>query len=98
VGQRLVEMLAERGAERVISYDIVPPPAEAWTHPAIEWVVGDVCNLEHLVRVVKGADCVWHLAAAVGPFHPKSTHVKARVNRCCGSNGMGSRVCVGGGR
>ena len=28
VGQRLVEMLVERGAERVVSFDIVPPPAD----------------------------------------------------------------------
>ena len=76
VGQRLVEMLVERGAERVISYDIVPPPAGAWAHPAIEWVVGDVCDAAHLARVFAGADCVWHNAAAVGPFHPRALHYK----------------------
>jgi nucleoside-diphosphate-sugar epimerase len=71
---RLVEMLVERGAERVISYDIVPRPADAWNHPAIEWVVGDVCDAAHLERVFAGVDCVWHNAAAVGPFHPRSLH------------------------
>ena len=76
VGQRLVEMLVERGATRVISYDIVPRPADAWQHPAIEWVVGDICDVEHLCRVVDGADCVWHNAAAVGPFHPKALYYK----------------------
>ena len=74
VGQRLVEMLVERGAERVVSYDIVPAPADAWRHPAIEWVVGDVCDAAHMARVFAGADCVWHNAAAVGPFHPRSLH------------------------
>lgn len=54
VGMRLVEMLVERGAERVISYDIVPAPADAWRHPAIEWVVGDVCDAAHLERVFAG--------------------------------------------
>lgn len=74
VGTRLVEMLVERGAERVISYDIVPRPADAWDHPAIEWVVGDVCDTAHLTRVFAGVDCVWHNAAAVGPFHPRALH------------------------
>jgi nucleoside-diphosphate-sugar epimerase len=76
VGQRLVEMLVERGAERVLSYDIVPAPAEAWRHPAIEWVVGDVCDVEHMARAFAGADCVWHNAATVGPFHPRALHLK----------------------
>ena len=74
VGTRLVEMLVERGAERVISFDIVPRPADAWSHPAIEWVVGDVCDAAHLERVFRGVDCVWHNAAAVGPFHPRELH------------------------
>ncbi len=29
VGQRLCEMLLERGAERVVSFDIVPMPTES---------------------------------------------------------------------
>lgn len=76
VGMRLVEMLVERGAERVVSYDIVPRPADAWSHPAVEWVVGDVCDAAHLERVFAGADAVWHNAAAVGPFHPRALHYK----------------------
>jgi nucleoside-diphosphate-sugar epimerase len=32
VGQRLCEMLLERGAERVVSFDIVPLPAESILH------------------------------------------------------------------
>jgi len=34
-------------------------------------VVGDICDQETLDRLIEGADCVWHNAAAVGPFHPK---------------------------
>jgi nucleoside-diphosphate-sugar epimerase len=59
-----------------VSYDIVPAPADAWRHPAIEWVVGDVCDVEHMARAFAGADCVWHNAAAVGPFHPHALHLK----------------------
>ena len=42
VGQRLVEMLVERGAKRVVSFDIVPHPPNKWDHPAIEYVTGDL--------------------------------------------------------
>ncbi|EGD77340.1 reductase with NAD or NADP as acceptor [Salpingoeca rosetta] len=70
VGQRLVEMLVERGADRVISFDIVPPTSLCWIHPKIEYVVGDITNKEQVIEACKGADCVYHIAAAVGPFHP----------------------------
>ena len=60
VGQRLVEMLVERGAKRVVSLDIVPKPEEAWDHPNIEWIVGDITDPDVVNRAVKGADCVWH--------------------------------------
>ncbi|EKX32897.1 NAD(P)-dependent steroid dehydrogenase [Guillardia theta CCMP2712] len=69
-------MLIERGAERVVSFDIVPAPSEAWKHPKIEWRVGDICDKEAVLDAVKGADCVWHNAAAVGPFHPKWLYMK----------------------
>lgn len=79
VGQRLVEMLIERGAERVISFDVVPPAKERfWNHPKIEYVVGDIADKDALSKICKGADCVWHVAAAVGPFHPKELY--HRVN------------------
>ena len=78
VGQRLVEMLVERGAKKVISLDIVPPPKDAWQHPAIDWRVCDVTDKEGVSAAIKGADCVWHNAAAVGPFHP--TPLYTRVN------------------
>ena len=52
VGLRLVEMLVERGADKVISFDIVPPPANAWTHPKIEWRIGDICDKSVEVLVI----------------------------------------------
>lgn len=76
VGRRLVEMLVERGAEKVISFDIVPPPATVWRHPNIEWRIGDITDAKAVNEVVQGADCVWHNAAAVGPFHPQSLYKK----------------------
>ena len=76
VGARLVEMLVERGAQTVRCLDIVPPPAGAWRHPRIEYVVGDICDAATVARFVAGADCVWHNAAAVGPFHPTELYFK----------------------
>lgn len=94
VGQRLVEMLVERGAEKVISVDIVPPPAGAWTDPRITWVVGDITDEALLAKVFHGADCVWHNAAAVGPFHPPALYTRVNyegtlcVLRACKSQGV----------
>jgi len=70
VGQRLVEMLVERGAKRVVSFDVAPRPPDAWDHPAIEYVVGDLRDKQAVIEACKGADCVWHNGAAVGPYHP----------------------------
>ena len=78
VGNRLVEMLVERGAKRVISFDVVPPPEDAWKHPNIEWVVGDITDRKAVDDLLStpGIGCVWHNAAAVGPFHPKPLYFK----------------------
>ena len=98
VGQRLVEMLVERGAKKVISFDIVPPPKEAWTHPNVQWVVGDITKAEQVQEAMKGAQCVWHNAAAVGPFHPRELYFKVNyegtlnVINACKANGV--RKCV----
>mmetsp|Transcript_17285 Transcript_17285/g.36248 ORF Transcript_17285/g.36248 Transcript_17285/m.36248 type:complete len:426 (-) Transcript_17285:184-1461(-) len=78
VGIRLVEMLVERGAKKVISFDVVPPPANAWIHPSIEWRVGDITDKKAVDKLLSepGIGCVWHNAAAVGPFHPKDLYYK----------------------
>jgi nucleoside-diphosphate-sugar epimerase len=78
VGQRLVEMLVERGAEKVVSFDVVPPKETFWRDPRIDYMVGDIADKEAVARACKGADCVWHVAAAVGPFHPAALY--ERVN------------------
>jgi len=79
VGQRLVEMLVERGAQRVVSFDIAPPPTDAWKNPRIDYMEGDLRNLDSVSEAVLGADCVWHLAAAVGPYHPKQLYEEVNV-------------------
>lgn len=79
VGQRLVETLAERGAEKVVSFDIVPPNENVCKHPAIEYVTGDLCDLEVVTKAFAGAECVWHNAAAVGPFLPNDFYTKINV-------------------
>ena len=91
VGLRLVEMLVERGAQKVVSFDIVPPPKNAWQHPNIEYRIGDITDytaikdcIQEAIDSVDGdggrngnaSCCVWHNAAAVGPFHPKQLYYK----------------------
>lgn len=33
-----------------------------------------LCSAESVERACKGADCVWHMAALVGPFHDRSKY------------------------
>lgn len=104
VGQRLVEMLVERGAKkyeerptscfnflgkrnlrygiismlmgpvllffRVVSFDVVERPMDVLEDDRILYIKGDIGNPADVERAVEGADCVWHVAALVGPFHP----------------------------
>eukprot|EP00928_Gymnodinium_smaydae_P029034 TRINITY_DN21987_c0_g1_i1.p1 TRINITY_DN21987_c0_g1~~TRINITY_DN21987_c0_g1_i1.p1 ORF type:complete len:418 (+),score=65.08 TRINITY_DN21987_c0_g1_i1:48-1301(+) len=79
VGQRLVEMLVERGAERVVSFDIVPAAGDAWKHPAIEYVTGDLRDADAVANAIRGADCVWHVGACVGPYHPVELYAAVNV-------------------
>jgi nucleoside-diphosphate-sugar epimerase len=70
VGQRLVEMLVERGAARVVSFDIVGKPQYASDDDRIVYLQGDLGEYSDVEKAVDGADCVWHIGALVGPFHP----------------------------
>lgn len=79
VGQRLVEMLVERGAERVVSFDVVPPADGVLQNSAIEYVIGDLTDAQAVSRAIKGADCVWHVGACVGPYHPHSLYERVNV-------------------
>ena len=66
VGQRLVEMLVERGAKRVVSFDIAPKPIDAWDKPEIVYIKGDLTKSVDVDAACEGADCVLHTAALVG--------------------------------
>eukprot|EP00931_Biecheleriopsis_adriatica_P079783 TRINITY_DN53133_c0_g1_i1.p1 TRINITY_DN53133_c0_g1~~TRINITY_DN53133_c0_g1_i1.p1 ORF type:complete len:403 (+),score=58.00 TRINITY_DN53133_c0_g1_i1:95-1303(+) len=79
VGQRLVEMLVERGAKRVVSFDILPQPPSAWQDSRIVYMQGDLRSKTDVAAAVKGADCVWHMGAAVGPFHPSELYEAVNV-------------------
>lgn len=76
VGQRLVEMLVERGAERVVSFDIAPKPKNASNDPKIVYIQGDLTNIKVVEDACKGVECVFHIAALVGPYHPAEAYVK----------------------
>ena len=79
VGRRLVEMLVERGAERVVAFDVAPRPADAKDDSRIIWQRGDLTSPSDVDEAIKGADCVWHIAALVGPYHARDMYDK--VNR-----------------
>ena len=72
VGRRLVEMLAERGASVVVSFDIAPKPEDAEDEISgceIRYVQVDITQYGEVLSAFSGSDCVWHIAALVGPYH-----------------------------
>jgi hypothetical protein len=62
--------------------------------PRIEWVKADISKLDDVVKACKGIDCVFHIAALVGPFHPKNMYMKinyegtANLIEACKRNGV----------
>mmetsp|Transcript_28835 Transcript_28835/g.63999 ORF Transcript_28835/g.63999 Transcript_28835/m.63999 type:complete len:272 (+) Transcript_28835:63-878(+) len=76
VGQRLVEMLIERGAQRVVSFDIAPKTKSALDSTKIVYMQGDLTNFEDVSKACKGSECVFHIAALVGPYHAKEAYTK----------------------
>ncbi len=49
---------------------------DRWNNPCIEYVVGDITDVDAVRKACQGMDCVWHNAAAVGPFHPLDLYDK----------------------
>lgn len=80
VGQRLVEMLVERGAKRVVSFDISPTPKDAKICKEIEYVQADLTDPTSVENAFKGVDCVYHIAALVGPYHATELYKKVNVD------------------
>ena len=62
VGQRLVEMLVERGAEYVVSLDISPKPKDAWEDPKIKYIQADLRKIDDIINAFKGVTLVFHIA------------------------------------
>ncbi len=76
VGQRLVEMLIELGCDRVVSFDKAPTPSDALKSAKITYVQGDLTDVDTVNRICEGVDCVFHIAALVGPYFPKDAYEK----------------------
>lgn len=49
---------------------------DALNTPKVEYVQGDISDLDTVMDIMEGADCVWHIAAAVGPYHPTALYTK----------------------
>lgn len=84
VGRRLCEILAERGAAKVIALDIVTPDTTVVkeevvaAHSVIEFRQCDITDRAAVQVATEPVDCIWHIAALVGPFHPR--HAYDKVN------------------
>ena len=69
VGSHTADALVKAGHDVVIYDNLssqVHPNGVAYLPQGAEFVMGDVRDLDKLNRVVKGADVIYHLAAAVG--------------------------------
>lgn len=98
VGQRLVEILVERGCERVVSFDLSPKPKNGMECKEIEYVQGDLTNDVSVLSACRGIECVFHIAALVGPYHAQDAYYKVNyegslnvLNAC---NTLGIRKIV----
>lgn len=78
VGQRLVEMLIERGSRYVVSFDIAPTPKDALKSKNVKYVQGDLTDYKQVLAACEGVTCVFHIAALVGPYH--ATEMYKKVN------------------
>lgn len=72
VGKRLVQMLAERGAQSVVSLDLaLPADVDSLNSHGgrVRWATGDITSVEQMTSAFREAraTCVFHVAALVGP-------------------------------
>ena len=89
VGQRLVEMLLERGASYVVSFDILPKAkfmsnrnssmADS-NQEKFEYFEGDITKYEDVFAACsKKIDILFHIAALVGPYHAKEAYFQVNT-------------------
>jgi len=85
-GARLVEMLLDKGAERVNCLEVGKRPEgrEKLKDERVHWHEGDVARMDDVRKAVAGCDCVYHMAALVGPYHPRRKY--ELVNRVGSEN------------
>lgn len=96
VGHRLAEMLVDRGVKKVVSFDITPIPENSsiTSCQGIEEVKGDITVPDDVNRACEGIDCVFHIAALVGPYHSKEAFYKVNyegtvnILAACRSHGI----------
>jgi len=80
VGARLVSMLVQRGANKVISVDLNDVHADVKkAHlellgkegvAKISYVKADICDVERMTELCRGVEVVFNVAAIVGPYYP----------------------------
>ena len=95
VGARLVEMLLSRNAEKVLCFDITPPPPELLKRftkessggASLVVFSGDDGNLTNRSSVQRAfqseekIDVVYHIAALVSPFHEYNAYMAVNYFR-----------------
>ena len=71
VGRRLIDMLIERGAERIISIDIATPPQSMRDNKQTRWVQADITDYDQLIASKAfegGVDVVFRLYYLNKPY------------------------------
>lgn len=69
-------LLEQKGCELVSCLDANDPPTsrQIFSNQRVRWINGDVSRIDDVRKAVKGCDAVYHIAALVGPFHPRKKY------------------------
>ena len=68
--------LVERGCPCVVSFDISPKPHDAQIRNEIIYIQGDITKQDDVDNTCAGADCIFHIAALVGPYFNDEAYIK----------------------
>jgi nucleoside-diphosphate-sugar epimerase len=74
IGGWLISRLAGEGGHQVVGFDMV-----RGDHPDVEWVQGDILDVDALTRAAQGADAVVHLAG-IPIYKPDANLDIGRIN------------------